>query len=68
MMMPGLDGLQTIEQLQRIESGIIIIIASSGLRTVQREAEVLQMGAKAFLSKPYNEDQLLQTLANVLVK
>ena len=65
MMMPGLDGLQTLLQLQRIDPQVVVI-ASSGLRTAQREAEVLERGAKAFLPKPYSEAQLFQTLAKVL--
>lgn len=67
MMMPGLDGLQTIDQLRQIDPNVVII-ACSGLRTAQREAEVLQRGTKAFLPKPYDEQQLLQTLARVLEK
>ncbi|MBC8115752.1 MAG: PAS domain S-box protein, partial [Candidatus Saccharimonas sp.] len=58
MMMPGLDGLQTLDQLRQIDSQITVI-ACSGLRTSQRETEVLKRGAKAFLPKPYSEDQLL---------
>ncbi len=65
MMMPGLDGLQTLDQLRRIDPEVLVI-ACSGLRTSQREAEVLQRGAKAFLPKPYSEEELLQTLSQVL--
>ena len=65
LMMPGLDGLQTLDQLRRIDPGVAVI-ASSGLRTSQREAEVLERGAKAFLPKPYSETELLQTLSRVL--
>ena len=65
MMMPGLDGLQTLDQLRRIDPEVVVV-ACSGLRTAQREAEVLERGAKAFLPKPYSEDQLLRTLSQVL--
>ncbi len=65
MMMPGLDGLQTIDQLRRIDPDVIVV-ACSGLRTSQRETEVLERGAKAFLPKPYSEEELLQTLSQVL--
>lgn len=67
MMMPGMDGLQTLEQLRRIDPGVVIV-ASSGLRTSQREAEVLERGAKAFLPKPYSEEQLLSVLYDVIGK
>lgn len=65
LMMPGLDGLQTLDKLRNINPDVVVI-AFSGLRTAQRETEVLQRGAKAFLPKPYTEDQLLQTLSELL--
>ncbi|MBC8115176.1 MAG: response regulator, partial [Candidatus Saccharimonas sp.] len=65
MMMPGLDGLQTLDQLRQIDPQVVVI-ACSGLRTSQRETEVLKRGAKAFLPKPYSEDQLLLALTQVL--
>jgi two-component system cell cycle sensor histidine kinase/response regulator CckA len=65
MMMPGLDGLQTLDQMRQIDPDVRVI-ACSGLRTSQREAEVLERGAKAFLPKPYSEGALLNTLAQVL--
>lgn len=65
MMMPGLDGLQTLSQLRRLDPEIKVI-ASSGLRTAQREADASEHGAKAFLPKPYSEVQLLQVLTEVL--
>lgn len=65
MMMPGMDGLQTLDQLLRIDPEVIVV-ACSGLRTSQREAEVLERGAKAFLPKPYTEEELLRTLSHVL--
>jgi two-component system cell cycle sensor histidine kinase/response regulator CckA len=65
MMMPGMDGLQTIDQLRRINPEVIVI-ACSGLRTSQREDEVLERGARAFLPKPYSEVELLNSLAQVL--
>jgi CheY-like chemotaxis protein len=65
MMMPGLDGLQTLDELRRINPDVSVI-ACSGLRTAQREADVLERGARLFLPKPYTEDQLLQALGQVL--
>lgn len=64
MMMPGLDGLQTLDQLRQIDPRVPII-ACSGLRTTQREEEVRLHGAKAFLPKPYTETQLFQLLSEV---
>ena len=65
LMMPGMDGLKTLDQLVRINPQVKVI-ACSGLRTTQRETEALARGAKAFLAKPYSDDQLQQTLLKVL--
>ena len=65
MMMPELDGLQTLDELRKIDPQVTVI-ACSGLRTTQREAEALDRGVKAFLPKPYSDDQLLQTLTLLL--
>lgn len=65
LMMPGLDGLQTLDELRRVDPQVAII-ACSGLCTAQREAEVLQHGARLFIPKPYTEEQLLQALSEVL--
>ena len=66
MMMPGMDGLQTLDQMRQLRPEVIVV-ACSGLRTSQREAEVLERGAKAFLPKPYTEEELLRTLSHVLM-
>ena len=65
MMMPGLSGLQTLDQILQI-SPRVKVIASSGLRTIQRETEALQRGAIAFLPKPYSDQQLLKLLSQSL--
>lgn len=65
MMMPGIDGLRTLEQLREIDASVPII-ASSGLRTHQREIDAMTRGARAFLPKPYSEEKLVQVLAAVL--
>ena len=65
MMMPGMDGLQTLDELRRIDPDVIVV-ACSGLQTSQRESEVLERGAKAFLLKPYSEEDLLNTLSRAM--
>lgn len=65
MMMPGIDGLETLRRLRQIDSNVRII-ACSGLRTSQRETEVKEHGANDFLPKPYTEEQLFRTISTVL--
>ncbi|OKH51753.1 hybrid sensor histidine kinase/response regulator [Calothrix sp. HK-06] len=65
MMMPEMDGLTTIRTLQKINSQVKII-ATSGLASTERMAEAANVGAKAFLSKPYTAVELLKTLSSIL--
>lgn len=65
MMMPGIDGFQTLEKLLSVDPNVKVI-ACSGLGTAQREQNAIAAGAKAFLAKPYSDDQLLETLIRVL--
>ena len=65
IMMPGVTGLQTLDELRKIDPHVTVI-ACSGLRTRQRETEVFDHGAQAFLPKPYSDDQLLKTLDALL--
>ncbi|WP_397568771.1 PAS domain S-box protein [Schlesneria sp. T3-172] len=61
MMMPGMDGFQTLEKLLQIDPNVKVI-ACSGLGTAQRERKAVAAGAKIFLSKPHSDDQLLDAL------
>lgn len=65
MMMPGIDGIQTLEKLLQIDPKVKVI-ACSGLGTSQRESNAVTSGAKLFLPKPYSDDQLLTALSRLL--
>lgn len=65
LMMPLMDGLALIRALRKLAPDIRII-ASSGLASHGKTAEVSNEGAQAFLPKPYTASLLLQTLARVL--
>jgi two-component system cell cycle sensor histidine kinase/response regulator CckA len=64
MMMPKPDGAETIKSLRAICPGIPII-ASSGLRRPD-PAKGNIPGSDGFLSKPYNDEQLLRSIKDVL--
>jgi len=65
MMMPGMDGFETLSKLFRIDPAVKVI-ACSGLGTSQREAKAVAAGAKRFLAKPYSDEQLLELLTQVM--
>ncbi|WP_026733647.1 PAS domain S-box protein [Fischerella sp. PCC 9605] len=65
MMMPGMDGALALRKLQQINPNVKII-ATSGLLSEPKIADVQSMGVKAFLSKPCTANELLQTLNEII--
>jgi two-component system, cell cycle sensor histidine kinase and response regulator CckA len=65
MMMPEMGGEKAIQTL-RLMNPRVKIIASSGIESNKEVAAAV--GAKAFLSKPFTSDDLLNTLHRVLLK
>ncbi|MBW4644397.1 MAG: response regulator [Goleter apudmare HA4340-LM2] len=64
MVMPSMDGITTIRTLQKINPDVKII-AVSGLTSSDKVNVAYEIGIKAFLSKPFTANQLLQTISNV---
>lgn len=65
VMMPYMDGPATIRALQKMNPNVKII-ASSGLSEHARVFEASNAGVKAFLSKPYTAERLLEAIGDVL--
>lgn len=63
MMMPGMDGIALIQRLKAMRPSVKIV-ATSGLPTYQ--AAAIAAGASAFLLKPYDLSDLLETIASQL--
>jgi PAS domain S-box-containing protein len=67
MMMPIMDGPQTVRQLRKINSEVKII-ASSGLMERDDIVKVGDLTADAFITKPYGAERLLEIVHSVLHK
>jgi PAS domain S-box-containing protein len=67
MMMPIMDGPQTIKVLRKMKPALKII-ASSGLTGNGHVATDKELGVNAFIVKPYNAEKLLETVHSVLHK
>jgi PAS domain S-box-containing protein len=65
MMMPFMDGPETIRALKKINPKIRII-ASSGLDANDKMSEAARAGVETFLPKPYAADKLLKAIAAIL--
>ena len=65
MMMPSMDGSNTIRTLQNMNPQLKII-AASGLGSNEQVALSSGVGVKGFLLKPYTAKELLNTIDGVL--
>jgi PAS domain S-box-containing protein len=67
MLMPIMDGSQTIKVLRKMNPAVKII-ASSGLASEGHVVTDKGLGVNAFIVKPYNAEKLLETIHSVLHK
>jgi two-component system, cell cycle sensor histidine kinase and response regulator CckA len=64
MVMPSMDGITTIRTLQKINPNVKII-AVSGLASSDKLNTAYNIGIKAFLSKPYTANELIQAINSI---
>jgi two-component system cell cycle sensor histidine kinase/response regulator CckA len=65
MAMPGMDGRETFEELKTINPQVKAIL-STGFAEDDRAREVMALGVKAFVQKPYRIDDLAGAVRRVL--
>jgi DNA-binding response OmpR family regulator len=67
IMMPGLDGYQVLEQMGSwgILSATKVLVLSAKASDVDRQ-RALNLGASAFMSKPFDPDAMLETIDELL--
>lgn len=64
--MPGVSGLEVMDQLDEISPGIVKIVVT-GNTTIDLEQEVIRKGrALSYLTKPFSPDQLKQAVRKAL--
>jgi PAS domain S-box-containing protein len=63
--MPRMNGVQTLKELQQLDRGVCVIF-SSGYSTEHEADQLLAAGARAFIAKPYRPQELVQTIRQVL--
>lgn len=59
--LPGMSGLQLLEQLPRLHAGIgVVMLTAHGDQQTRRRAA--ELGADVFLTKPFRSDELVQSV------
>lgn len=63
--MPDMDGIKTVEEIKKIDSGAKIIMCTAmGQQAMVIDA--IRAGAKDFIVKPFEESQVLEAINKVI--
>lgn len=65
--MPGIDGLETLTEISRINPDIIRIILT-GYATLDRAIETVNLGIDGFLTKPFNNNEIRASIRGIVIK
>jgi signal transduction histidine kinase/ligand-binding sensor domain-containing protein/DNA-binding NarL/FixJ family response regulator len=67
VMMPGMDGIELLDHVKRnFDTSHIPVVLLTARSSVESNIEGLKYGADAYLTKPFNSDQLKAQLDNLL--
>jgi two-component system, NtrC family, response regulator AtoC len=57
LLMPGIDGLQTLEQLRQIQPGIKVVMLSC-VGDTKKVVQAMRLGAQDYITKPFQKSEL----------
>lgn len=63
--MPEMDGLTALKELKKYDEHVKVIMCSS-LTSQHIVIEAIQAGAKNFISKPFNEEKVIEIISKYL--
>src|SRR6266480_5861514 len=56
--LPGMDGIEVLERIKAIDEGIEVILVTA-VKTVRTAVAAMKLGAFDYLTKPFEEEELL---------
>ncbi|MGB7217886.1 MAG: sigma-54 dependent transcriptional regulator [Vicinamibacterales bacterium] len=65
IMMPGLDGIATLDELRRIDEDLAVVIITA-YASVESAISAMKAGAFDYVTKPFKNDQVLVVVRNAL--
>src|SRR5947207_5039311 len=57
--LPDMDGIEVLERMKAIDDGVEVILVTA-VKTVRTAVAAMKLGAFDYLTKPFEEDELLQ--------
>ena len=65
--MPGFDGMDVIEELERRSPNSVVVMIS-GYPTVGRATEALKRGAMAYVAKPFTPGEIVEAVRKAIMR
>src|SRR5438093_2294290 len=65
IMMPGLDGIATLDELKRIDEDLAVIIITA-YASVESAISAMKSGAFDYITKPFKNEEVLVVVSNAL--
>jgi len=65
LMLPGIDGLQVLEEMKKAENSPIAVVLTA-FASIDRAVKATKLGAFDFITKPFKNDELLLAVKNAL--
>ena len=65
MVMEGMTGMEVLARLRELDPDARVVVASADVQSSTR-AEAQAAGATGFINKPFDREQVVNTVANVL--
>ena len=63
--LPGMDGIEVLERIKAIDEGIEVILVTA-VKTVRTAVAAMKLGAFDYLTKPFEEEELLSLARRAL--
>ena len=65
LLMPGIDGIEVLKELKKLDPSIVIIIITA-YASLESAISAMKMGAFDYVQKPFKHDELLLTVKRAL--
>ena len=67
LMMPGMDGLQTLEKIRKVDSDVSVVIFTAH-PSLETAVQSMKLEAVDYLKKPFNPDEFREVVDRVMRK
>src|SRR5574341_1120274 len=65
--LPEMDGIEVLERIKTIDDGVEVVLVTA-VKTVRTAVAAMKLGAFDYLTKPFEEDELLTVIGRALEK